>query len=196
LEEKAPANIVVLFGPPAVGKTAVGRELAELTGYTLYHGHLTMDVISDFFPFGTASFLRLHRLFTHQILEEAAEQRLSIILTIGWQFATPTDTAANISVTEPFLARGGRAFHVELWAPLAVRLERNRTEERQRSKKTDWSTDEFLTWQEANDARDSGGRLPLDLPFLRLETGEMPAREAAEAVWAYVRGVNAPQARP
>ncbi len=188
--EGPPSNIVVLFGPPAVGKTAVGRELARLTGYTLYHGHMTMDVISDFFPFGTASFFRLHQLFRQQILEEAAEQRLSIILTNGWQFANPTDTASNIAVTEPFLSRGGRAHYVELWAPLRVRLERNATEERRSSKKTDWSTEEFLTWQEANDTRDSKGALPLGLPFLRLDTTELSAREAAEAIHAYMQGTS------
>jgi hypothetical protein len=56
------ADLVALFGPPAVGKTAVGRELAKLTGFMLYHGHMTMDVISEFFAFGTLSFMRLHRL--------------------------------------------------------------------------------------------------------------------------------------
>jgi hypothetical protein len=186
--ETSPADLVVLFGPPAVGKTAVGRELASLTGFTLYHGHQTMDVISDFFAFGTPSFMRLHRLFSLQILEEAAEQRMSMIVTTGWLFSSPTDTAAAIALAEPFETRGGKACYVELWAPVEVRLARNKTEERRRSTKTDWSTDEFLLHQERTQDRDSHGKLPLDLPFLRLETAAMSAAEAAAAIAEHIAG--------
>ena len=37
-------NAVVLYGPPAVGKLTVGRALRELTGYRLFHNHLTIDI--------------------------------------------------------------------------------------------------------------------------------------------------------
>lgn len=81
-----PANLIVLFGPPAVGKTAVGRELARRTGYALYHSHLTMDVLTEFFTYEDPSFLRLHRLFTRELLEEAAQRGMSTIWTTGWRF--------------------------------------------------------------------------------------------------------------
>jgi hypothetical protein len=190
--ELPPAQLVVLFGPPAVGKTAVGRELERLTGFKLYHGHMTMDVISEFFAFGSPSFMRLHRLVQLQFLEEAAEQRLSMIVTTGWHFAAPIDTAATIALSEPFVTRGGQAHYVELWAPIEVRLQRNNSDERRRSKKTGWSTDEFLRQQDRTQDRNSHGRLPIDLPFLRLETAEMSAAEAAAAVAGYIRRDGAP----
>jgi shikimate kinase len=187
-----PAQLVVLFGPPAVGKTAVGRELAKLTGVKLYHGHMTMDVISEFFPFGSPSFMRLHRLVQLQFLEEAAEQRMSMIVTTGWHFAAPIDTAATIALSEPFVTRGGEAHYVELWAPIEVRLQRNDTEERRGSKKTGWSTAEFLRHQDSTQDRNSHGRLPVDLPFLRLETADMSAADAAAAVAGYMSRSAAP----
>ena len=36
-------NLVVLFGPPASGKVAIGDELATLTGCRFFHNHLTVD---------------------------------------------------------------------------------------------------------------------------------------------------------
>ena len=183
----APASLVVLFGPPAVGKTAVGRELAMLTGFKLYHGHMTMDVISEFFAFGSPSFMRLHRLFSMQVLEEAAEQRMSMIVTTGWHFGSHSDLAATMALAEPFLNRGGHGYYVELWAPIEVRVQRNDTQERRRSKKVDWSTEEYLRRLDTEFGRESPRRLDLDIPYLALDTASMTAAEAAAAIADHIR---------
>ncbi len=39
-------RLVILFGPPAVGKMTVGYELEKLTGLRLFHNHMTVDPIS------------------------------------------------------------------------------------------------------------------------------------------------------
>ena len=46
-------NLVLLYGPPAVGKMTVGAQLSQLTGYPLFHNHLTVDLGLLFFPFGS-----------------------------------------------------------------------------------------------------------------------------------------------
>lgn len=184
--ERLPADLVVLFGPPAVGKTAVGKEFSALTDFKLYHGHMTMDVLTEFFSYSSPGFMRLHRMITFQILEEAAEQRVSLVLTTGWSFDDPIQTAFNIAVGEPFLNRGGKVHYVELWAPLAVRLERNRTPERLATKKTDWATEDYLRAQEQAGERNSHGALPLSLDFLRLETEAMDANTAARRIRDYI----------
>ena len=45
--------IVVIFGPPAVGKMTVGREVARLTGYKLFHNHMTVEPVLEVFEFGS-----------------------------------------------------------------------------------------------------------------------------------------------
>ena len=45
-----PVHLVMMFGPPAVGKMAVGRELSTLTGYPLFHNHMSIEPILDVFP--------------------------------------------------------------------------------------------------------------------------------------------------
>jgi hypothetical protein len=35
-------TLVIIFGPPAVGKMTVGLELERLTGFRLLHNHMTV----------------------------------------------------------------------------------------------------------------------------------------------------------
>ncbi len=50
---------MMMFGQPAVGKMTVGRDLAALTGYKLFHNHMSNDPIVEVFDWGTPSFSRL-----------------------------------------------------------------------------------------------------------------------------------------
>ncbi len=52
-------NLVVLHGPPAVGKLTVARELARLTGWRLFHNHLAVDFALALHDFGTPGFVVL-----------------------------------------------------------------------------------------------------------------------------------------
>ena len=42
-------KLVLIFGPQAVGKMTVGQELAKITGLKLFHNHMTIDLVSNFF---------------------------------------------------------------------------------------------------------------------------------------------------
>jgi len=44
-------NFVVILGPPAVGKTTVGYELAKRTDTKVFHNHMAIDPILEFFLF-------------------------------------------------------------------------------------------------------------------------------------------------
>ena len=56
-------NLVFIYGPPGVGKFTVATELAELTGYKLFHNHQSIDAVRAVFTFGDQPFPRLvHRI--------------------------------------------------------------------------------------------------------------------------------------
>ena len=52
-------KLVFLYGPPAVGKLTVGRELASRCGFPLFHNHLVVDALTPVFEFGSDAFVDL-----------------------------------------------------------------------------------------------------------------------------------------
>src|SRR5919205_3229694 len=122
-------RFVVIFGPPAVGKMSVGHELARLTGFRLFHNHMTIELALNFFGFGEPQFHRLVDEFRRRIFEEVAASDLpGLIFTYVWAFDLASDDATVEEYSEIFRARGGRVVYVELETTQEERLRRNETE--------------------------------------------------------------------
>lgn len=73
--------LVFLYGPPAVGKLTVAKKLADLTGFKLFHNHLTVDLVTSLFDFTHESAQKLSSEFRLEMLEEAAKANLNVIFT-------------------------------------------------------------------------------------------------------------------
>src|SRR6188508_1133674 len=56
-------TLVIIFGPPAVGKMTVGLALERLTGFRLFHNHMTVDPVIRLFPFESPAYRRLVQEF-------------------------------------------------------------------------------------------------------------------------------------
>jgi AAA domain len=65
-------KLLFLYGAPAVGKLTVARGLAGLTGYKLFHNHLTVDLVGSLFDFGSEQAERLSTKFRLEMFREAA----------------------------------------------------------------------------------------------------------------------------
>ncbi len=74
-------KLILLYGPPAVGKLTVAKELANLTGITLYHSHMILNDIVEIFGYDNPVRRKLEFEFKLRIVEEAADQDKSLILT-------------------------------------------------------------------------------------------------------------------
>jgi hypothetical protein len=125
----ASKTLVIIFGPPAVGKMAVGDALARRTGLRLFHNHLTIDPVLRFFEFGSPPFRRLVSEFRTRIFEEVAASTLpGLIFTYVWAFEDDSDARYVERVSAIFRGRGADVFLVELEASQVERLRRNETE--------------------------------------------------------------------
>ncbi|MFS8085787.1 MAG: AAA family ATPase [Acidobacteriota bacterium] len=105
-------KLVFLHGPPAVGKLAVARELARLTGYKLFHNHLTVDLVSSLFAFGSGPFIRLREKMWLAAFHEAAANNVSLIFTFN-----PERTVRDRFIQDALEAvqsEGGKVVFVEL----------------------------------------------------------------------------------
>jgi hypothetical protein len=184
--EHPSATLVMLVGPPAVGKMTVGHALAALTGFPLFHNHHTIDLVLRFFPFGSAPFQRLIGEFRRRVFEEVAASDLpGLIFTYVWAFDDPRDAAAVDAWSAIFRARGGRAVVAELEATQAERLRRNETEFRLAEKpfKRDLAASRARLL--ADDARyqlNSGGVFDDRPDWFRLETTAVAPEVAAERI--------------
>jgi len=125
-------NLIVLIGSGAVGKMTVGQELMKITDYRLFHNHHMIEpVIEIFGKFDGAVVSKLREDIFDAFLSTAYS---GLIFTYMWAFDMQSDWDYIKSVADKFEATGGNVYYVELVADRAVRIERNKTENRLKNK--------------------------------------------------------------
>lgn len=129
-------TLLYLYGPPASGKLTVATGLAELTGFSLFHNHLSVDAVSCVLPFGSEPFTEVLHGLRLDMFQTAARSGISLIFTNNSAWSGPdarSRFAAFATAAERLVqAEGGRTVFVKLTAPLAVLEERVGQESRRR----------------------------------------------------------------
>lgn len=120
----------MIFGPPAVGKMTVGREVVARSGFRLFHNHAVLEPLLEVFDYGTPAFNTLLHEFRIRVVEEAAASGTDLVSTFVWGLEVAEDAAVVSRYLAPYLDAGGEVAFVELYASLETRLDRNRTEQR------------------------------------------------------------------
>jgi hypothetical protein len=168
-------NLVFIHGPAAAGKYTVGRELAALTRFELYHNHLVVDEVLKAHAFGTPGFVaERDRLWREFFSWFPAPGRPNIIFTFN-----PENTVPQVFIDWLFaemLRRGVKLTSVEITASEEVLESRMASRQRQQFSKL---TDVVLYRQ----LRDSGVFTTPLIPHtdLRIDTGiTAPAVAAAQ----------------
>ncbi len=106
-------NLVFIYGPPASGKLTVAKGLARLTVYKLFHNHLTVDLVTSIFPFGTEEATVLSAKFRLELFEAAAKaQTPGLIFT--YVYAKGDDDAFVNQVVSSVEKYGGQVYFVQL----------------------------------------------------------------------------------
>lgn len=179
-------RLVFLYGPPGVGKLTVARELVALTGFKLFHNHLTVDAVAAVFPRGTPSFGRLVSHFRREVFAAAAQDGIDLVFT--YVYAHPNDEPDVRAMIDPVDAHGGSVLFVRLVCAPEVLLSRVGAESRGGFGKVNDSG----TLQGLLDQHDLLSPVPF-APSLRLDTTDLPPAEAATQIVAHY-GLPAPEA--
>lgn len=124
-------QFILITGPHAVGKMTVGQALCDLTGLKLFHNHMSIDLVTQFFPFDNPKARPLINKFRQDIFEAVASSDLpGMVFTYMWAFDAKEDWDYVETVTTFFKGQGADIYIVELEADYDLRIERNRTENR------------------------------------------------------------------
>jgi len=140
-------KLIIITGPQAVGKMTVGHELEKITGLKLFHNHMTIELVINFFDYETPEAQKLIKLFRDEIFKTFADSgKEGLIFTIICNFDDPAEWKRIKEVSNFFSSKGGEICLVELEADTQVRIERNKTEHRLAHK----PSKRDVVWSESN----------------------------------------------
>jgi hypothetical protein len=84
--------LAFIHGAPATGKYTIGRELAALTGFELYHNHLVVDDVLKRHAFGTPGFVaERDRAWRTHLATAAPDPARRLIFTFNPEDSVPQD---------------------------------------------------------------------------------------------------------
>lgn len=119
-------KLIVLYGPPGVGKLTVAEELQRITDFKILHNHLVADLCATVFDFGTAARAELNLRIRMNLFEMAAKNDTRGIITTSSYYAGPQAERAKHYVrncVRLMKELEGEAYFVKLTCDL-VELER------------------------------------------------------------------------
>lgn len=126
--------LVFIYGPVAVGKLTTAKSLSKITGYPIFHNHLSFDLVASIFKFGEADFLKLNDKIRLMMFEESAKKQVKGLI-FTFCYSNPLDNnfiKKTIKVIEKY---NGRVFFVRLNCDESTLFERVEKNSRQNSGK-------------------------------------------------------------
>lgn len=174
-------KLIFLHGLPGVGKLTVANELSKLTGFKIFHNHLTVDLVQSVFEFGSLPFIELREKIWLEVFSRAVAANLN-----GLIFTFAFDRTVRGSFIEETLriieSGGGEVFFVELRCSPEEIERRIEHPSRQRFGKLD-SVERFRELEEAGAFVDPG--IPKDR--LVVDTTELSASDAANLIFTSLK---------
>lgn len=126
-------NLIFIYGPPAAGKLTVAKELAKVTGYTLFHNHLTRDLVQELYPNDLSEKYELVGTLRLSIFDFLAKHGTNAIFT--YVYDGPDDDQFVRDVIGRVEGHKGKVLFVELRPVDDVLLSRVDSESRREFRK-------------------------------------------------------------
>lgn len=167
-------NLIFIYGPPASGKLTIAKELASLTGYSVFHNHQTRDIVHELYPDTLDENYELVHKLRLDIFEYAAQNETNLIFT--FVFDDADDTLFVDNAIKAVESANGSVLFVETTATNDVLLDRVDNESRKEHRKlTNKSKfEEILSSSPYVSIPHEG--------VLKVDTGTMSAKESAALI--------------
>lgn len=173
-------NLIFLFGMPGVGKLTVARELSNLTGFKLFHNHLTVDLVSTLFEFGSESFINLREKIWLETFSEAIKANFAgLIFTFAPEKTVPEGFTDKVK--KLLEANGGKVSFVELKCEIEE-LEKRLTDS-SRAKFGKLNSVEFFRQLNSQGVFDT----PKITPDFSVDTTDLSPAETAKMIRNYLK---------
>jgi tRNA uridine 5-carbamoylmethylation protein Kti12 len=104
-------KLIYIYGPPAVGKLVVAKELSKITSFKLFHNHLTADYVSSIFPLRNKMSDELKCEIAYKMFEAAAKHNVDMIFTMAHDKRYDNFVKKIINIIERY---DGKVFFVKL----------------------------------------------------------------------------------
>ena len=179
-------KFVLIIGPQAVGKMTVGQELSKITGYKLFHNHMTIEMVRLIFDYDKEIFRKMNTIIRYEVFKEFAKSNeKGIIFTYCFDFGSgfESEKAKIDKWTKLF----EEAYVIELEASLDERLKRNKTENRLKHKESkrnlEWSENNLIksmTKHKLNS--DAGEGEKIFKNYIKINNETLSAEEVAEII--------------
>jgi len=177
---------VIIFGPSAVGKATVGKELANNLGYKLFHNHMVIELVHNFFTWSDAEFGKLVGDIRNRIFEEIKASRITgVVFTYVWALDQQSDHDELMDYMKSLGVVFEDIYFVELSANQEERLERNKDERRLAEKKTKRNIEEserFIFESETKYKLNSNGDFMYPDQHLKIDNTKLTVGETTKLI--------------
>ena len=126
-------NLIFIYGPPAAGKLTIAKELTRLTNYSLFHNHLTKNLVKSLYPDSIQSNYELVNKLRIDVFEYCAAHQTNLVFTFVYD--SPEDDQVLADMVDAIHGNEGKVLFVELTAPKNTLLNRVSNDSRKLEKK-------------------------------------------------------------
>lgn len=173
-------RLLFIYGPPAVGKTTIGRLVSQKTGFSFFFNHATVPAARAVFPDHhnpkyKEAYSQLLKSFRLDGIAVAVKQDIDIVFTLA--YSGSVDDAFVKEIVNIVKDRGGFVHFVQLHATNETLFSRVHTKERETLLKIADPT-RLASLLEERDLR-------VSVPYkdvLHIDTEQMPVENAVEQI--------------